>query len=114
MNENKVETSLADFIKKTKDSAVEGLGDDWKLAEPIKLELSAIVKGKVGGGLEIQIVNFGAKIEAEQIQKISLAISQKDEVSEAQKAAKVAAAEVELRVAKNKIKNLTGEDINFG
>ena len=99
MNENKVETSLADFIKKTKDSAVEGLGDDWKLAEPIKLELSAVVKGRVGGGLEIQIVNFGAKIEAEQIQKISLSISQKDEVSEAQKAAKIAIANKQKQLA---------------
>ncbi|MBT3304410.1 hypothetical protein HN592_03375 [Candidatus Woesearchaeota archaeon] len=106
MSEDKVETSLADFIKKTKESTVEGLGADWELSEPIKLELSAVVKGKVGGGLDIQIVNFGAKVEAEQVQKVNLSISPKGEVAEAQKAAKIATAEAEKQAAEHMKKRL--------
>lgn len=90
---------IKSFIEKVKNETTDGI-DDWELKAPIDLELSAIVKGKAGAGIDIQVVNFGAKVEAEQIQKIKLSIGPKDEVSEAQKKAKIATAKAQEKLAK--------------
>ncbi len=75
--------------------------DDWELKSPIELELNAIVNGKIGGCMDIQVVNFGAKVEAEQQQKIKLSIGPKDPASEAEKKARIEKAMAEE--AKNKM-----------
>ncbi len=82
---------IKSFIEKVKNESVDGLGD-WELKAPIELELSTIVKGNAGGGLDIQVINFGAKVEAEQQQKIKLSIGPKDEAEEAEKKARIAKA----------------------
>ena len=53
------------------------------------MELSTIVSGKVGGSFDIQVINFGAKVNAEQIQKISLSIGPKDKAEEEEKKARI-------------------------
>ena len=68
------------FIEQAKEQAIAGLGD-WELKKPITLELSTIVSGKVGGSFDIQVINFGAKVNAEQIQKISFLSGKFDFIS---------------------------------
>jgi len=79
---------IKSFIEQAKEQAIAGLGD-WELKKPITLELSTIVSGKVGGGLDIQVINFGAKVNAEHIQKINLSIGPKDEAEEEEKKARI-------------------------
>jgi hypothetical protein len=89
---------IAEFIKQTVDQTKAGLGD-WELKAPIILELSTVVSGKVGGGLNIQVINFGAKVEGEQVQKVRLAIGPKDEVAESKRKADIAQAEATRKTA---------------
>jgi len=79
---------IKEFVEQTKNQAIAGLGD-WELKAPIELELNAIVSGKIGGGIDIQVINFGAKVEAEQQQKIKLSIGPKDEAEQEEKKARV-------------------------
>ena len=79
---------IKEFIEQTKNQALAGLGD-WEFKAPIELELNTIVSGKVGGGLDIQVINFGAKVEAEQQQKIKLSIGPKDEAEQEEKKARI-------------------------
>lgn len=94
----KAGSPIKEFIEQTKNQAVAGLGD-WELKAPISLELSAIVTGKAGGGINISVVNFGAKVEAQQIQKIAISIGPKDEVAEAKKIAEIEKAKLRLENA---------------
>ncbi|MEK6914977.1 MAG: hypothetical protein AABW89_00350 [Nanoarchaeota archaeon] len=82
---------IKEFIEQTKNQALAGLGD-WEFKAPIELELNAIVSGKVGGGIDIKVINFGAKVEAEQQQKIKISIGPKDEAEQEEKKARVAVA----------------------
>ena len=70
--------------------------------------MSAIVKGKVGGGIDIEVVNFGAKVEAEQLQKVKMAIGPKSEAEEAEKKARIAEAQAKEKDAK--LKNKWSDD----
>ena len=70
-NELGIGSPIKTFIEKVRKETIDEI-NDWELKAPIDLELSAVVKGKVGGGIDIEIVNFGAKIEAEQLQKIKI------------------------------------------
>ena len=79
---------IKEFIEQTKDKAIAGLGD-WELKAPIDLELNTIVSGKAGGGIDIKVINFGAKVEAEQQQKIKISIGPKDEAEQEEKKARV-------------------------
>lgn len=79
---------IREFIEQTKDQTIAGLGE-WELKKPIDLELNTIVSGKVGGGIDIQVINFGAKVEAEQQQKIKISIGPKEEVEEEEKKARI-------------------------
>ncbi len=81
------------FIEQTKNQAIAGLGD-WELKAPIELELNAIVSGKVGGEMDIQVINFGAKVEAKQRQKIKISIGPKDEAEQEERKARIAKAKV--------------------
>jgi hypothetical protein len=82
---------IKEFIEQTKNQAIAGLGD-WEFKAPIELELNTIVSGKAGGGIDIQVINFGAKVEAEQQQKIKLSIGPKDEAEQEEKKAKIESA----------------------
>ncbi len=84
---------IKEFIEQTKNQAVAGLGD-WEFKAPIELELNTIVSGKVGGGIDIQVINFGAKVEAEQQQKIKMSIGPKDEAEQEEKKARIEKAKV--------------------
>ena len=79
---------IKEFIEQTKNQAVAGLGD-WEFKAPLELELNTIVSGKVGGGIDIQVINFGAKVEAEQQQKIKLSIGPKDDAEQEEKKARI-------------------------
>jgi hypothetical protein len=83
---------IKEFIEQTKNQAIAGLGSDWELKAPIELELNAIVSGKVGGGIDIKVINFGAKVEAEQQQKIKISIGAKDEAEQEEKKARIGTA----------------------
>jgi len=65
---NTTGSPIKEFIEQTKNQSIAGLGD-WEFKAPIELELNTIVSGKVGGGIDIQVINFGAKVEAEQEEK---------------------------------------------
>lgn len=84
---------IKEFIEQTKNQAIAGLSD-WELKAPIELELNTIVSGKVGGGVDIQVINFGAKVEAEQQQKIKLSIGPKDEAEQEEKKARIKKAQI--------------------
>ncbi|PIN90865.1 hypothetical protein COU60_00790 [Candidatus Pacearchaeota archaeon CG10_big_fil_rev_8_21_14_0_10_34_76] len=79
---------IKEFIEQTKNQALAGLGD-WEFKAPIELELNTIVSGKAGGGIDIKVINFGAKVEAEQQQKIKISIGPKDEAEQEEKKAKI-------------------------
>lgn len=79
---------IKEFIEQTKNQAIAGL-EDWEFKAPIELELNAIVSGKIGGGIDIQVINFGAKVEAEQQQKIKISIGPKDEAEQEEKKARI-------------------------
>ena len=72
---------IEEFIKQTRDQAIAGLGD-WELKAPIELELNTIVSGKAGGGVDISVINFGAKVDREQQQKIRIVIGPRDQEEE--------------------------------
>ena len=95
------------FIEKIRKESIDGLAD-WELKAPIELELSAIVKGKVGGGIDIEVVNFGAKVEAEQLQKVKMVIGPKSEAEEAEKKARIAESQAKEKDATMK-KNWSDE-----
>ena len=95
---NMTGSPIKEFIEQTKNQAIAGLGD-WELKAPLELELNAIVSGKIGGELNIQVINFGAKVEAEQQQKIKLSIGPKDEVEQEEKKARIEKAKVEQQHA---------------
>ncbi|MEK6861807.1 MAG: trypco2 family protein [Nanoarchaeota archaeon] len=82
---------LTDFITQIREQTEKALGD-WELKSPVELELSVVTSGKVDGGIDIRVVKFGAKVEAEQVQKIKMSIAPKDEVAEAEKKARIATA----------------------
>ena len=79
---------IKEFIEQARKQSEDGLGN-WEFKAPLDLELSTIVSGKVGGGLNIQVVNFGAKVQAEQIQKIKTSIGPKDELEQTLKQTKL-------------------------
>lgn len=81
---NTTGSPIKEFIEQAKGQVKDGLGD-WELKAPIDLELSTIVKGKVGGGIDIQVIQFGARVEAEQQQKIKISIGPKDEAEQEEK-----------------------------
>jgi len=82
---------IKEFIEQTKNQAIDALGN-WEFKAPIELELNTIVSGKVGGGIDIQVINFGAKVEAEQQQKIKISIGPKDEAEQEEKRARISVA----------------------
>ncbi|MEK6760627.1 MAG: hypothetical protein AABX93_01755 [Nanoarchaeota archaeon] len=88
-----VGSPIKEFIEQTKSQAIAGLGD-WEFKAPIELELNTIVSGKVGGGIDIKVINFGAKVEAEQQQKIKISIGPKDEAEQEEKKARIEKAKV--------------------
>jgi len=79
---------IKEFIEQTKNQALAGLGD-WEFKAPIDLELNTIVSGKAEGGIDIKVINFGAKVEAEQQQKIKISIGPKDEAEQEERKARV-------------------------
>lgn len=93
---------IKEFIEKTREQAIAGLGD-WELKAPIELELNTIVSGKAGGGIDISVINFGAKVEAEQQQKIRIVIGPRDQEAES---AKIAEAKFHKVLAEKRIEQL--------
>jgi len=83
---------ITKVIEQVKNQSIAGLGKDWEFKEPIKLELSTIISGKAGGNIDIKVVNFGAKVEATQIQKMNFSIGPKDEAEQEEKKARIAKA----------------------
>ena len=83
---------IKSFIEKVRTETNDGLGN-WEVKAPIELELSAIVKTKKGGGLDIEVVNFGTKVDREHIQRVKLSIGPKDKAEEAENKARIAKAE---------------------
>jgi|SRR3989344_4321703 len=79
---------IKEFIEQTKNQALAGLGD-WEFKAPLELELNTIVSGNAGGGIDIKVINFGAKVEAEQQQKIKISIGPKDEAEQEEKKARI-------------------------
>ncbi len=101
----KAGSPIKSFIKKVIEETEDGLGD-WELREPITLELSTIISSKAGAGLNIQVVNIGAGVKAEEIQKISMSISPKDEVLEARKKADIKEAKYQEELANKRVNKL--------
>ena len=54
---------IKEFIEQARKQAIDGMGD-WEFKAPLELELNTIVTGKTGAGLDIKVINFGAKVEA--------------------------------------------------
>lgn len=98
---------IKSFIEQTKEQAIAGLGD-WEFKAPIELEMSTIVNGKAGGGVDIKVVNFGAKVQAEQIQKIKMSIGPKSKVEEEERKAKIAKAKATQNHATSIVLNESG------
>ena len=69
---------IKNVIEQAKRELIDALGD-WELKSPIEFELSAIIEADTGGGFRIGIVNVGAKVKTEEIQKIRLSIGPKDD-----------------------------------
>ncbi len=84
---------IKEFIEQARKQAIDGMGD-WEFKAPLELELNTIVTGKAGAALNIQVINFGAKVEAEQQQKIKLSIGPKDEAEQEEKKARIEKAKV--------------------
>ncbi|MDD4083278.1 MAG: hypothetical protein PHD05_07860 [Sphaerochaetaceae bacterium] len=89
---------IKEFIEQTKNQAVAGLGD-WEFKAPIELELNTIVSGKAEGGIDIKVINFGAKVGAEQQQKIKISIGPKDEAEQEEKKTRVEIAKEKQKFA---------------
>ena len=85
---NTTGSPIKEFIEQARKQSRDGLGD-WEFKAPIELELNTIVSGKVGGGIDIQVINFGVKVEAEQQQKMKFSIGPKDEAEQEEKKARI-------------------------
>jgi|GEM_PF-1681671 len=100
-SQENIGSPIKQFIEKTRKETIAGL-DDWELKAPIEVELSTIVKGKVGGGLDIQVINFGAKVEAEQIHKVRLSIGPVEEIQKRERIAIINALDKQPNIALKK------------
>ena len=96
---------IKNFIKQVRKQTEDGLGE-WELNGPVELELSTIVSGKAGAGLNIQVINFGASVKAEEVQKIKMSISPKNDVLEARKKADIERAKYQEELAKKRVDKL--------
>ena len=91
MPEPQIDTTgspIKEFIEQARKQAEAGVGN-WEFKAPLDLELSTIVSGKAGGGIDIKVVNFGANVQAEQIQKIKTSIGPKDKLEQTIKRTKL-------------------------
>ena len=94
-----VGSPIAEFIEQAKNQVIKGLGD-WELTDSIDFELSGVVGGEAGGGVDLKILHIGAKVRSEEVQKIKLSIRPKDEVTEAKRKAEIATAKAQETMAK--------------
>ena len=85
---NTTGSPIKEFIEQAKTQALAGLGD-WEFKAPIELELNTIVSGKEGGGIDIKVINFGAKVETEQQHKMKFSIGPRDEAEQEEKKARI-------------------------
>lgn len=90
---------IKEFIEQARKQSEDGLGD-WEFKAPLELELNTIVSGKVGGGIDIQVINFGAKVEAEQQQKMKFSIGPKDKAEQEEKKARIKIAKERQKLAR--------------
>jgi len=100
-NETETGSPLTLVIQQTKEQTLAGLGD-WELKKPLELEFSTIIKGKAESGLDIRVITFGAKVEAEEVQKIKMYVGPKDEAEVEEKNARIEKAKTDAEMEKRR------------
>ena len=98
--------TLKDYISSSIVQIKEGLGEDAQLSGSIVFELSTTTDKKAGAGINIQIVELGAKVQAQETQKMTIPIKLTSEVDKAQYEASLAEANAKKAMAERMKKDM--------
>ena len=99
--------ALEEYLKTVKEKIKNGIGNDAQLAAPIEMELTTTTNTQTGGGLQIQIVELGAKISAEEVHRIKIRFELRTDLILAKERAELS--ELTEREAKAKMDRLGHE-----
>ena len=92
---------IKDYISSAINQIKEALPEDAEIDGIIKVELSTVLQKEKGGGIKIEVLNLGAKVSENQIQKITIPIKISSESSKAVDDAIKAEAEAKKAVAED-------------
>jgi len=86
---------LEDVIKSSIQQIINGKPEDGIIDGPINFNIAYMVNKEAGGGIGINVVNAGAKVSENQIQRLSFAYRIPSDMEMSEMAAKKAKAEAE-------------------
>ena len=81
---------LKDYIQNSIEKIKGGLGEKAKVSGNVVLEITTTTKANSGAGISIQVVELGAKLSAEETQKITIPITILTDLEKAKELAEIA------------------------
>ena len=90
---------IKDFIQSALSQINGAIPKNARIEGVIKFEISTVVQKEKNGGIDISVINLGANISENQIQKIIIPIQILTDTAIAQNAARIAKAEAEISQA---------------
>ncbi len=103
---------IKDFISSAINQIKEALPEDSRVDGIINVEMSTILQKEKGGGIRIEVLNLGAKVSENQVQRITIPIRILTESGKAVEAAIKAEAEAKKATAE-KIKRKLDRGISI-
>lgn len=92
---------IKEFISSAIIQIKDALPEDARVDGIINIEMSTVLQNEKGGGIRIEVLNFGAKVSENQVQKITIPIRILTESGKAVESALKAKAEAEQATAEN-------------
>lgn len=99
-------SEMAAYIGDVKKQIQTGLGSDAYLAGPINLEMSTTLEKSKSGVFNISVLQAGAKINNQEVHKISLQVGLKSNLTDAEEKAKIADAKFKATLSEKSTKKL--------
>lgn len=98
---------IKDFISSAIAQIKDALPEDARVEGIVNVEMSTVLQKEKGGGIRIEVLNLGAKVSENQVQKITIPIRILTESGKAEEDADKAEAEAR-KAAAEKIKRQMG------
>ncbi len=102
-----ISSPIKDFISSAITQIKNALPDDARVDGIVNIEMSTVLQREKGGGIRIEVLNLGAKVSENQVQRITIPIRILTESGRAVEAAIKAEAEAKIATA-DKIKRHMG------